>query len=155
VLPGFQADSTPPPGTSISDREDFSWLPRVKNAPLRFFSLASENSSKSTAENFQVPPIGPYVTAAMDPDSVNTLEALYITHTQALVEAIRYVKMKQVDPFRSSLIPVSESNFWTSRNFDSSRSKSFKFSCPSTMGSKSRFRNVQSIPFLFTINLRK
>ena len=35
-------------------------------------------------------------------DAVNTLSALYITHTVGLIEAIRYVKMKQVVPLEDS-----------------------------------------------------
>lgn len=82
---------------SISDREDYNWLPRVKNAPLRFVSFpAAQENSKSSSDNFQVPLIAPYVIPGMDMDAVNTLSALYITHTVALIEAIRYVKMKQV-----------------------------------------------------------
>jgi hypothetical protein len=103
VVPGFQAD-TSPPELSISDKDDFTWLSRVKSAPLRFISFpsAQENSSKSpSSENFQVPSITPYVTAGMDMDAVNTLSALYITHTVGLIEAIRYVKMKQVVQFKS------------------------------------------------------
>ena len=96
VLLGFQ-DTTPPPGMSISDREDSNWLPRVKNAPLRFVTFPSaQENSKSASDNFQVPVINPYVPQGMDMDAVNTLSALYITHTIGLIEAIRYVKMKQV-----------------------------------------------------------
>jgi len=98
VQSGYGPDASPPPGTTISEREDGSWLPRVKNAPLRFVSFPSaQENSKSTSDNFSVPPIAPFVTPGMDPDAVNTLSALYITHTVALIEAIRYVKMKQVE----------------------------------------------------------
>jgi hypothetical protein len=96
VVPGFQDASPPPPGMSMSDREDYNWLPRVKNAPLRFISFPSaQENTKSSSDNFQVPRIAPYVPHGMDMDAVNTLSALYITHTVALIEAIRYVKMKQ------------------------------------------------------------
>ena len=97
TVPTFQADISPPPGLSMSDRDDYTWLPRVKNAPLRFVSFPSaQENSKSSSDNFQVPLITPFVQAGMDMDAVNTLSALYITHTVALIEAIRYVKMKQV-----------------------------------------------------------
>jgi hypothetical protein len=103
VVPGFQADASPPPGMSISDRDDFKWLPRVKNAQLRFVSFpGAQENSKSASENFQVPSITPYVTGGMDMDAVHTLSALYITHTVGLIEAIRYVKMKQVVSFKFS-----------------------------------------------------
>lgn len=103
VVPGFQADTSPPPGMSGSDRDDFNWLPRVKNAPLRFVSFpAAQENSKSASENFQVPSITPYVTGGMDIDAIRTLSALYITHTVGLIEAIRYVKMKQVISFKFS-----------------------------------------------------
>jgi hypothetical protein len=98
VVPaGFQVPPSPPSGMSSSDREEYHWLERVKNAPLRFVSFpsATENS-RSSSDNFQVPHIAPYVPAGMDEDAVNTLSALYITHTVGLIEAIRYVKMKQV-----------------------------------------------------------
>ena len=96
-MSGFQADTSPPPGLSLADRDDYNWLPRVKNAPLRFVSFpsAQENSKSSSNENL-VPLITSYVPAGMDMDAVNTLSALYITHTVGLIEAIRYVKMKQV-----------------------------------------------------------
>jgi hypothetical protein len=81
----------------VSEREDYNWLPRVKNAPLRFVSFPSaQENSKSASDNFSVPSIAPFVAPGMDMDSVNTLSALYITHTVGLIEAIRYVKMKQV-----------------------------------------------------------
>ena len=97
VMSGFQPDMSPPPGLSLADRDDYNWLPRVKDAPLRFVSFPSaQENSKSSSENFHVPIITPYVPAGMDIDSVNTLSALYITHTVGLIEAIRYVKMKQV-----------------------------------------------------------
>ena len=55
VVAGFQ-DTTPPPGMSVSDREDSNWLPRVKNAPLRFVTFPSaQENSKSSSDNFQVP----------------------------------------------------------------------------------------------------
>ena len=98
VVPsGFHAPASPPPGMTMEDREDYLWLARVKNAPLRFVSFpsATENS-KSSSNDFQVPHIEPYLPAGMDEDAVNTLSALYITHTVGLIEAIRYVKMKQV-----------------------------------------------------------
>jgi len=102
-MSGFQADTTPPPGLSLTgDRDDYNWLPRVKNAPLRFVSFpsAQENSKSSSNENL-VPLITSYVPHGMDMDAVNTLSALYITHTVGLIEAIRYVKMKQVPcPYR-------------------------------------------------------
>jgi hypothetical protein len=100
VVPsGFHAPGTPPPGMTMADRDDYNWLPRVKDAPLRFLSFpAAQENSKSSADNFQVPLIAPYVPADMDEDAVNTLSALYITHTVGLIEAIRYVKMKQVYP---------------------------------------------------------
>ena len=98
VVPsGFQAPASPPPGMTLSDRDEYHWLARVKNAPLRFVSFPSaQENSKSSSDNFQVPLIAPYVPAGMDEDAVNTLSALYITHTVGLIEAIRYVKMKQV-----------------------------------------------------------
>src|SRR5436190_19723856 len=99
VVPGYQDATSPPAGMSMSDREDFSWLPRVKNAPLRFVSFPSaQENTKSSSDNFKVPAINPYVLHDMDMDAVKTLSALYITHTVALIEAIRYVKMKQVEP---------------------------------------------------------
>ena len=104
AVPGFQTE-TPPPGISVSDQDDYNWIPRVKNAPLRFVSFPSaQENSKSSSENFQVPPIAPFVPAGMDMDAVNTLSALYITHTVGLIEAIRYVKMKQVLFLESDLI---------------------------------------------------
>jgi hypothetical protein len=98
VQSGYAPDTSPPPGTSISEREDYNWLPRVKNAPLRFVSFpsAQENSKSASDFNFSIPSIAPFVTPGMDMDAVNTLSALYITHTVGLIEAIRYVKMKQV-----------------------------------------------------------
>ena len=97
VVPGIQ-DGTPPAAMSISDREDFNWFPRVKNAPLRFISFPSAQENSKSSDNFQAPIINPYVLNDMDVDAVKTLSALYITHTVALIEAIRYVKMKQVEP---------------------------------------------------------
>src|SRR5277367_2510744 len=121
VMSGFQADTSPPPGTLLEDRDDYNWLPRVKNAPLRFVSFPSaQENSRSSSENL-VPNISSYVPAGMDMDAVNTLSALYITHTVGLIEAIRYVKMKQV-PQHSTiwerLIVVSEFNIWLSWHVD-------------------------------------
>jgi hypothetical protein len=96
-VPGLPTNLSPPLGAPEPERDDYGWLQRVKNAPLRFVSFPSaQENSKSASENFQVPAIQPYVTSGMDEDAVNTLSALYITHTVALIEAIRYVKMKQV-----------------------------------------------------------
>lgn len=96
VPPGFQAPTTPI-GTTTAEQDDFNWLARVKNAPLRFVSFpCAQENSKSSSDNFSVPSITPYVQPGMDEDAVNTLSALYMTHTLGLIEAIRYVKMKQV-----------------------------------------------------------
>src|SRR5271170_2698695 len=145
VMSGFQADTSPPPGTLLADRDDYNWLPRVKNAPRRFVSFPSaQENSKSSSENL-VPNISSYVPTGMDMDAVNTLSALYITHTVGLIEAIRYVKMKQVlVPMRRLLIVVSEFNIWLSWNVDRSRSTRPQFPRPRPLGPKSRFRNVQS-----------
>lgn len=114
---------------SSSDRDEYHWLARVKHAPLRFVSFpsATENS-KSSSDNFQVPHIAPYVPAGMDEDAVNTLSALYITHTVGLIEAIRYVKMKQVPRSLNDLIVVSEFDLWVPWYFNSSRPTCFKLS---------------------------
>jgi hypothetical protein len=82
--------------------EDDSWFERVKNAPLQFVSFAcAQENSKSSSDTFSTPDISPYVTPEMDVDAVTTLSAMYITHNTALIEAIRYVKMKQVHPLRA------------------------------------------------------
>ena len=84
----------------------------------------------------------------MDMDAVSTLSALYITHTVGLIEAIRYVKMKQVRLLCAGVLTlVSEFDFRVFWDVDGSCSTSPKFHRPSPLGPKSRFRNVQGRPF--------
>lgn len=148
VVPGFQTETTPPPGVPTSDQDDHNWLPRVKNATLRFVSFPSaQENQKSSSENFQVPSLAPFVPAGMDMDAVNTLSALYITHTVGLIEAIRYVKMKQVLHHKFNLTPVFESDLWVSRDSNGSCSTSLVLPSLSALGPKSGFRNVQSKAF--------
>ena len=83
----------------------------------------------------------------MDEDAVNTLSALYITHTVGLIEAIRYVKMKQVLNSIDLFVCVTddivfEFDLWVSWDFDGSCTTCSQFSGPRSLGPKSRFRNV-------------
>lgn len=62
---------------------------------LRFVSNLTEISLSEGYDSLQLPSMEPYLPLGTDPDTANTLAALYKAHCQSLVESLRFMHIRK------------------------------------------------------------